>query len=193
MATQEAYLGTVGGFVQQTYPNQHGTWLPGDIMHGTDTNLIDSVTVAETNGVNAGQFVTKAFMSTPLREGVNNIRVSLPTATSTAIYGMVIVNRVMASRNDGTPYAPLNTMANVLRFDRAGGRGVTLAYDTIAAGDPVYVVRANAVTGNTRPIGSVTNAAITDGTNTDTLAIPGAVFVANAVAGKPAEFEARVQ
>ena len=182
----ELYSGIPFGTVQSAFFDQQATWLPGDIF-ASDNNMIDGVRINEADGINVGYGVVKSYTTTQPRAGIGNIQVALPGAGAAAadFYGIVLRNPGAGwTRTTGVPYVPYDRMAAIIRPDRAGGRVVVLASDTIAAGDLVYLVRSNAVAGNTKPIGSFTNAAITDGMSTDTVQLANVLFRSAAVSGQ---------
>lgn len=181
----ELYGGTAFGTVQSTFYDQMATALAGDIL-STDDNLIDGARINEANGVDVGLGVVESYTTTQPRAGVNNVQVALPSGATAAtdFYGVVLRASAGWTRTTGVAYIPYDRMAPILRPGRAGGRVWVTASDTITAGDLVYLVRSNAVAGNTRSIGSFTNAAITDGMSTDTVQLANASFRSAATTGQ---------
>src|ERR1035441_4354227 len=74
MGFQGNAIGTAGGVVQTSFPNQFGTALPGSPFSSADSNFIDSCPVADANGVVVGRGVVETVMG-----------VSVATATGTNI------------------------------------------------------------------------------------------------------------
>lgn len=74
MGFQGNAIGTTGGVVQNNFPNQFGTALPGSPFSSADSNFIDSCPVADANGVVVGRGVVETVLG-----------VSVATVTGTNI------------------------------------------------------------------------------------------------------------
>jgi hypothetical protein len=176
-----------------------GSALPGQVYSASDMNLIDNCPVTDANGVIAGR-AAFAHVLTSLRAGVSNIGADGIAGTLTAANFLGVVVRTMAGSFTTTAAAGFaaNTIAPIMRAVRTGGRiwgesagSLTGGAGTIAVGDSVYCVVANLVAGNTAPLLTFTNAAITGAGNTDTIALTGCTFqsVCAATPGLPVLIE----
>jgi hypothetical protein len=183
MAGNSSFLGTSTGqgvFVQTTYPNQMGTALPGDLAYASDRGLLDSLAVADTNGVYCGHACWLLDSPTYNRPGVGDIAVvsaSFQGQTMSAKNFAGVVCRGQAGYCDanGVPFWPYERMAPIARPERAGCRVYVEIPETIAVSrfDTVYAIISGAnvdmfsnVSTNAVPIANaafISDAAIGDG------------------------------
>lgn len=173
------------GFVQNTYNDQMGSALPGDLYSASDINLVDHISINEADGIGVGLGVVRSFDANATRQGANSDLASLPggTAADGDFYGILVRTHAGFSDAAGSTYWPYKRTAPVLRRGRSGGRAWVRAYGAVTAGGTVYWRRASAVTSNTAPLGALVPAAITDGGNTDTVELTGIKFVSSAADG----------
>ena len=62
MGFQGNAVGTAAGVVQNSFPNQFATALPGDLYSSADQNFVDSCPVADPNGVVVGRGVVESVL-----------------------------------------------------------------------------------------------------------------------------------
>ena len=153
------FTGIPLGGVQSTFPSQMGSAQPGEWL-ASDNDLMDKVTVMEPGGIAVGLGVTVRPNPVPLREGMDNAWVYLPTPGDGAanLYG--VIGRQSAAWADpatGKPMIAAGKTAILLRPIRLGCRvWVDLTEPITNVGDSVYWVTTD--TGVGRVVGSFSNA-----------------------------------
>ena len=177
------FTGIPFGSVQSQYFDQNATALAGDLFSPSDINLCDSAMVDQEGGIVCGRFVDSDTVAAN-RSGIGNMAVKGLSADTTAatLYGVLVRSQATQSDADGKAFIDNNRMGNVLRKDRVGGRiwAETSGTGAFTEASSAYVVIGNAVSGNTAALGTLTFAAITDGTNTDTVDVSSFVKVRSA-------------
>lgn len=182
------YGGVLNGSVQTAVFDQNATALPGQLFSATDTNLVDSIDVAETDGVGAALGVTSAYV-TSARPGINNKAVSLPTsaATDATFEGVIVRSQAIRSDSNGNPIVPMGAQASILRRTRLGGRIWVLANTACTAGNGVYWLVQD-TGGSGFAIGSFVAAAQGEA-GIDTVLLSNVKFASTATAGQPVLIE----
>ena len=125
------FRGTVGGSVQSNYTDQPGQGIAGMLAFASEqaTANLDSMLIAETNGVYAGQGIVAAVNNA---NGANsfdlqapNKLVSIPAANNLTIAdfaGIVVFDETMQSDSNGKPGLAKGRVARILRPGKSGGR-----------------------------------------------------------------------
>lgn len=172
------YTGVPFGSIQTSVYDQMGVAVDGGLYSASDYNLVDSISVGETNGVGVGYGVVASLITGAIVGGINDREVKLPTSSSTAANFGGFVIRTQAGYTDasGNNYVPENRMASVLRADRVGGRIWIKMYDAFTAD-----TNANWVVGTVSgiPTGRIAGAA----TASNTVALTNVKFRTTGVAG----------
>ena len=182
------YGGVLNVSVQATVVDQNATALGGQLFSATDYNMIDSINVAETNGVGAALGVTSAYV-TSARAGINNKAVSLPVAgnADANFEGIIVRSQAIRSDSNGNPIVPKGAQASILRRTRVGGRIWVNCNETNAAGGAVYwLIQDTGASGF--PIGSFV-AAAKGAAGIDTVLLTNVKFASAGVAGQPVLLE----
>ena len=179
------YAGVLNGSVQATVFDQTATALPGQPYSATDQNMVDSINVAATNGVNAGLGVSASYV-TSSRPGINAKACNLPTSASTDanFEGVIVRSQAIRSDSNGNPIVPMGAQASIMRRKRLGGRIWVNSVVPCTAGGPVYwLVQDTGASGY--PIGSLVPAA-QGAAGIDTVLLTNVVFASTSTAaGQP--------
>ena len=154
MAFQGNAIGSSGGVVQQSFPNQQGTALPGTPYSSADVSLIDSAIITGTASVVAGRGVVLSAISSAVAT-VTAVPLTLSTSnTTTAITnitaGYLMITGVTptpmflanvsfaATTNIASVVALLNAMTGigtgVWSSINAGASAATLVFTTTSTG-----------------------------------------------------------
>lgn len=153
------------GFVQDTYKDQMGSALAGQLVSASDINLTDSVLVDEADGIVCGLGVTSAINTSARRAGVNDTTISLPSGSETAndFAGIVVRPTSAFSSDSKDAYVKDNWGATLLSAIRVGGRiwAKVFSGSATAGSVPYWRVKADVTAETTTPIGGLCGAAIT--------------------------------
>jgi hypothetical protein len=156
MGFASGFRGNVGGSVQANYTDQPGKGLAGLLAFASEEAIanIDSVFIAETNGIACGKgavFAQSAGVATDLQ--LPDVIASLPVTGNTVANfgGILLFDATAQSDSTGTPGYAKGRVGRFLRPKRTGGRVYVKVVDTVAVTDVVYLCTVASTDGAYQP------------------------------------------
>lgn len=150
------YTPVKNGFGQSIYTDAMGTAFAGQLANASDKNFVDAAVVGESvDFAFCGGVYGLKTDATGVRPGINSYEV-VPFGTEGAQACIVVRNQQTETNDDGLCGWSSGTMANVLRFNRVGGRVWCNVYATSAITSASALSVVSAVTTATIPVGTLT-------------------------------------
>ena len=188
------FYGTKNGSAQTTYTDQPGVAIPGKLAFASDINLCDSFPVSDANGVAAGRGVKAAAITDLTNPQALNESILLPVGSETVanFLGVVVFDQTMGSDfTTGAPGWNVGRIANVLKFNRVGGRIWVYAREAVTAGSSTvnWITTPGTVTSGAVYLAGEFSPAVAAGGTAASTAITTAKWITSAIAGGVAMLE----